>query len=382
MTKRMHLQLKIICAGNGDALLVHFKGTDNKYHNILIDGGNAKAYPSNLKNAVKEIIDNKHHEQRIDLVVVTHIDIDHIKGIIRLVSDIKNREIGKDKKNIIKKFWFNCNALIKREEYRLDTLQTCTGVRDGVTLERYLQEQEVWEKQQSIVRPDKYQGNKGTQCIGGAMLTILSPSREFLKSFHDEAESKWDTAAPFLISARERYQDYDVPIDKLIKMELEKSKNNLENKDTDKVNGSSIAFLFEYLKKKILFLGDAHHSQIVDSLSDMGYFRGNRLAVDYVKLSHHGSRTGTSFDLLEMVECRNFIISTDGCNHNLPHKAVLAKILGHPGRDGSKKINFIFNYPKSNYTGNGLYFNSQERKKYNFSCLFGSEYGYDINLIE
>lgn len=381
MKKKMSLQLKIIRAGNGDALLVNFEGTDNRYYNILIDGGNAKSYPSNLKKVVKEIIGNKYQEQLIDLVVITHIDIDHIKGIIKLVSDIKNKKIGNDKKSIVREFWFNSNALIKREEYWLDSLKTKIGVRDGVTLECYLQEQDGWDKQQLIVRPDKYQGNRDTKCIGGAMLTLLSPDRESLKSFHEEVEAQWNTAAPFRISARKKYKDYDLSIDKLVDIELEKSAKKQEDKDSDKVNGSSIAFLFEFKDKKILFSGDAHHTQIVDSLGDLGYSRDNKLVVDYVKLSHHGSRTGTSFDLLEMIECRNFIISTDGSNHNLPHKAVFAKILGYPGGDRTKKINFIFNYPKSNYTSKGLSFGSQEQKKYNFSCQFGSVDGYEIKLI-
>ena len=52
---------------------------------------------------------------------------------------------------------------------------------------------------------------------------------------------------------------------------------------------SSIAFILELGKWKILMLGDASPDVIAKSLRLMGYSKERPCKIYYVKLSHHGS---------------------------------------------------------------------------------------------
>lgn len=62
--------------------------------NVLIDGGTSTTYQQTLKKELK-------HIPFIDIVVLTHIDADHIGGLIKLV---KNVQFAPDS---IGRYWFN-----------------------------------------------------------------------------------------------------------------------------------------------------------------------------------------------------------------------------------------------------------------------------------
>ena len=109
---------------------------------------------------------------------------------------------------------------------------------------------------------------------------------------------------------------------------------NKYEKDSDEDNKSSIAFIVHISDKdnkngkSILFLGDAFPDHIAQNLSDMGYSKENRLNLDYVKISHHASKGNTSDNLLDIIDCSKFIISTNGTNRDkFPHKEAFARIL-------------------------------------------------------
>ena len=50
------LQIKFFSVGCGDAISIRFKGNDEKFHNILIDGGEERN-ENNYKNGIKKEID-------------------------------------------------------------------------------------------------------------------------------------------------------------------------------------------------------------------------------------------------------------------------------------------------------------------------------------
>jgi hypothetical protein len=96
----------------------------------------------------------------------------------------------------------------------------------------------------------------------------------------------------------------------------------------------------------------------------------NRLKVDYVKLAHHGSKCNFNEQLLDMIDCDNFIISANGGGtYNLPNKEVLAKILYNPKRDLNNQITFIFNHD-NDILRNIFVIDDNAEIKYNFRCQF------------
>ena len=69
-------------AGDGDCILV--TSSDNPPRRLLVDGGRSTSYVNNTRDFLGQIA--AAHE-KLDIVCVSHIDDDHITGILRLVED-------------------------------------------------------------------------------------------------------------------------------------------------------------------------------------------------------------------------------------------------------------------------------------------------------
>ena len=90
------LNIKVLKALNGDSIIISYG--DDRLHYILVDGGRGKLCFHQLCKFIDEI---KEKKGKIDLLVLTHIDSDHIDGILRLFS---NQDFDF---SIIEQMWFN-----------------------------------------------------------------------------------------------------------------------------------------------------------------------------------------------------------------------------------------------------------------------------------
>ena len=151
--------------------------------------------------------------------------------------------------------------------------------------------------------------------------------------------------------------------------QIEKLALYSEQNDNSKANSSSIAFLFKNsLNVSILFAGDANSNIIIKSLNNLGYDAKNNLKLNYWKLSHHGSKRSTSRKLLEIIECENYLISTNGFFYNLPNKTTFARILTHRlSKSNEKNTNFYFNYDNNLLRS---IINEQEKCDFNVNCYY------------
>ena len=178
--------------------------------------------------------------------------------------------------------------------------------RQGEDLEEILQRTGIIRKL-PIVSP-------GCHFVGGAKLTVLSPNVEILKEFADKEEEE---------CARTTHIAYCY--------DYEKSVTELHEKEFEGIvsltNRSSIAFLFEFSGKKLLLLGDAEDNTIKNSLTKLGYSNENKLKVDFCKIAHHASKHNTSNELIQMLDCSNYIISTQLTKEGRPSKECLSRII-------------------------------------------------------
>lgn len=345
---RKHLKVKLLKALYGDCILIKFYGNDRGNHNIFIDSGFVKTYLNTLKLETEKIIEAN---EKIDLFVITHIDQDHIGGISTFIKDFKNTDL-------VDEFWFNAGG------YKLYlNNNNKISYRQGIELRDYLIESNNLSVDNQIVfGVENYN-------LYGVKIKILSPFVKDLKQFRD----KWEEEEKDLYNKISiRKSDWNESIKKLSQNDFVED-NSLSNK-------VSISFIFEYYGIIMLFLADSHPSTIIEALKQRGYTEMNKLKVDFVKLAHHASKFNTNYKLLKLIDTDTFLISGNAKNQfYLPHKETLAKILTHPARDYSKKINFIFNY--SNYELKNM-FNDSDYKKYNFECYYPKEgsNGYVINF--
>jgi hypothetical protein len=105
-------------------------------------------------------------------------------------------------------------------------------------------------------------------------------------------------------------------------------------KDTSIPNLSSIAVLAEFGGRAVLLTGDAHADSLITAIGGLQAQRGRageRLRLDALKLSHHGSANATTADLLAAVECSRYLVSTDGSTFYHPDREAIARVIVHGG---------------------------------------------------
>ena len=112
-------------------------------------------------------------------------------------------------------------------------------------------------------------------------------------------------------------------------------------------NMASISFILRCDGLSILMLADSFPKEITKILTLGGYSKENKLKVDFVKIAHHGSRNNTDNNLLDIIDCDNFLISTNGGSGRSrhPQRETIANILCHPERNYDRTVNLFFNYP-------------------------------------
>ena len=314
----MGIKFNFFKALAGDSILV---STDKT--NILIDGGYGETYEKEIQPKLNEL-------ESIDLVVLTHIDADHICGLIELVEhDKSNREK-------IKELWFNSPRSIEIEETKDVEVSSGQAVLFHDLLIRYAipTKDNIYLANQNFRQ--EYLFNNDIK------LNILSPFSDDLSELkrkhpvNQKVQKCRINKATW--SANEKIDYRETPLNEIDISSIEFGKSG------NVANNSSIAFLVEHESKKYLFLADANIETINKSLKALGYSKDNRLVVEFVKLSHHGSRNNINNDFLDIIKTDNFITLTDGKSeqNKHPNKDIYSLILQHEKRD--KHINFIFNY--------------------------------------
>ena len=322
----MTIRVRLLRANHGDCILVSHVSADGTF-NLLIDGGNPATfkhgprlrYDGELCLVLDEI---KAKNQVIDLAILTHIDDDHIGGLIRAF------EASGYLQDLVKTIWFNSSKYvtdyfdhveIPENDVRLSDESPETSAQQGKALEDLLED--IGCERRSIV--------KAGQVIsqGPFTFTILSPNENNLRKLLRVWPYDGETSET---SGKET--DHSLSFDEILVDDEFKE-------DASFTNGSSIAFIVEADEKFMLFLGDAHDKTVVESLTSLDFSREKKLSVDLVKISHHGSQHNTSTEFLEMIEAKKFLISTDGSRHGLPDKRTIARILS-----SSEEGTVCFNY--------------------------------------
>jgi beta-lactamase superfamily II metal-dependent hydrolase len=355
MDNEMSIKFKFLPAGKGDAILISVNGK-----NMLIDGGEPSGNLNLKKDSVlygylfKEIDKIKESKQRLNLVILTHCDDDHIKGIKALFEN--------NYSNLIDEVWYNT---FSKDEFSIvnkknDKGEQETSTREQVKFEHYLGC--LLENNKKFIVKSKISIEnypKPFKVLSKLNVSILSPTQKKLDGLYKKYEKE-------KLSYETSGVEYkNLEFEELLKFSLTK-------KDSSITNGSSIAFILTYRKNlNFLFLGDSHVDVIVSSLKASGYTKTNKLTCEFVKLSHHGSSKNINKSLLELLDCRKFIISTNGAIHKHPDLETIASIVKNIERNTEDKIVFYFNYKSVIDSLNKIKaFSKQNKKNYNFEFNF------------
>lgn len=334
--------IHVFPACEGDCFWLQY-GTDNNLYNILIDGGR-----ESTAELVRQFIDRLPPEQRnLELLVITHIDRDHIEGVCTLFRDQALMKVGE--------VWYNG---------RNHLLDEPMGVPEGEQLMSLISDC-GWKWNESFgggaVKLDENDLPVWKKLTGGMRVTVLSPDSRKLKKLLPKWQEEWTKAHG---TQPEPPEPGELEVMGLI--DIEELAVKKFKADTSPTNGSSIALLFEFGGKSALFSGDAHADLLVKGLASLAGTEGRSRPVqlDLFKISHHGSRKNTSKALLEKMRCRTYLISTDGSgNSNHPNPEAIARVLKYGG--GKKTL--IFN---STSEESEIWNNAEWQEKYSYDTVY------------
>ena len=341
------LHVYALPADYGDSILIQFVGADDKNHYIWIDGGLSRSYKNNGKGVIATIAEQG---EEIDLVVVSHVDQDHIGGVLAMASD---PDAPHDK---IKQYWFNASRNLaqffntRHHPDREVTLpqEGLRSIDQGMKLESFLQKENKWHQKPIM-------GIK-LEHLHGMDVVVLGPPQDALRKLAERWEDEME----------EKATDRSISLTPETKVPLPELVTNSFKEDNSKPNGSSIVLALEYEGYRLLLPGDAHPSDIVESLKRLGYSKDSPMVLDAFKLGHHGSKGSLSPELLDYIDCRDYIISTDGSRYGLPHRTALARVILHP-RNEKRGTTFHFNYDNEVLRN---VFTEEEMKTHNIKCVF------------
>jgi beta-lactamase superfamily II metal-dependent hydrolase len=328
LTQVLKTEISVLKAYQGDCILIKtFDAKDNPFV-ILIDGGTSQTFEFSLRKELQSV-------KVIDLLVLTHIDSDHIGGIINFIRNSIFENIT------VNRYWINCKNLIEAGP-KSDKI----SYGQAKDLEELLIERKEDPKKFS----EKITSEINCELSSGIHIDILSPTAEVIENLNKnwlKLNSEYQKKLQKLsISSNVRSQ--------LLKGSLQSlaiaSFHPQKTVEADVFNAASIAFILRSPDVSLLTLADSRAEIVVEKLISMGYNSSdNKLIVDYVKVSHHGSKNNTSNELLDLIDSSNFIISTNGGSLSTKHpdRETIARILYHPKRDPNKMINIFFNYALS-----------------------------------
>lgn len=306
-------RIQMLPARHGDSLWVEY-GTGQEVHRLMIDGGPVNTF----EHIEKQLASVPMGERAFELMVLSHVDADHVEGLVRLFAE-------SPLPFAVDQVWFNGWRQMEKAHGLLGPMQ---GEFLSALLVRRVPR--AWNHNAPPwVVPS--QGKLPTYILpGGMKLTLLSPSpakmdkmaKAWESAIEKEGISPGDLDAAWKALARQKkflprkgLLGAAPNLDALLKKQFVE--------DQAIPNGSSLAFLAEYAGKSALFLADAQPDLIADSIRRLCEERGiKRLEVNAVKVAHHGSKNNTSVALLKLLQSPTTSLARTAISLNTPTRNV------------------------------------------------------------
>jgi hypothetical protein len=333
------LKLRLIQAEFGDSMILNF-GSQEEPRYILIDGGPERTYKRHLKEELQVI--KAAGGNSLDLVILSHVDTDHIIGLLDMLSDLQEqRSNGVQEILSIAGLWHNSfNDTIEDNagsiQSRLRMLLANAGSAGaqvmsaaGMALSGIGQGRQLRLSASALSIPINPNFPQDLISVDDApnpinidnlSLRIVGPTRDNLENLRGE----W-------IAWLDEHEDIVSEEEPFIAAKADCSIPNL----------SSIMILAEADGgKKILFTGDGREDHLLQGLQKAGLLTDNgRLHVDVLKVPHHGSDRNVNKTFFKKITADKYVISANGKDGN-PDLSTLIGIV-ESAREQQRPIEII-----------------------------------------
>jgi len=339
-------EVEMLPAREGDCLWIRY-GATREPKQILIDGGRAATF-SAVKSRLSQLPAKR---RKFELLIVTHVDRDHIEGVLKMLSDTSLKLKFAD-------IWFN-----GYDHLNLAKVETF-GAMQGERLSALLTDnRQPWNKAwngMAVCLTSQRMRHK--TLAGGLKLTLVSPDANKLTKLLPVWESECRKAG--LVAGIGSKPAETRGLESFGAIDIEALAASRFKEDTGPANGSSIGVLAQYRGQKVLLTGDAHTDRLCESIRKLKR-SSKRLKLDAMKLAHHGSDHNISKQLLGMVDCKRFLVSTNGAYFKHPTQIAMARLIKFQGNGAT----IFFNYRSKHTT---VWNNATWKSRYGYETQYPS----------
>ena len=305
------MHVEALQAREGDCLLLYWDGKV-----AVIDGGPLAIYREAIAPRLAELRRQRglqdHEQLLIDLVLVSHVDSDHIGGLVAWMSELVQADEDGNPTTTIDRLWFNSFQDIVGHDISdrvVAEAKANPGPTDHVAARRAViasvdqgRKLSDYGQRLGVRRNVDFGGDLITAAmpgeparilaIGGLTVAILAPRMDSVINL----QQAWLALSPAVRQAGARVAAYD---------------------DDSIYNLSSIACLVEHGQTTALLTGDALGADILEALTYV-HLLNPTLHVNILKLPHHGSLHSVDTDFFQQITADHYIVSGNG-RHGNPH---------------------------------------------------------------
>ena len=325
----MLFSLEALNAAHGDALLLHY-GSAKERRLVLIDGGPPNCMVDVLAPRLGQLLANSAGGEaplELELMMVSHFDDDHIRGIADLLGPVGDV----DDWVLVKPAWLWLNTFADLlDESDQDKLEA--GLARVAGIEKFARAEDVaiaehswltFDTERMVVESSveqardvkrraeelKLKVNDGAGGLvmapahpetlpGGLELIVIAPDEDRI----ERLRTLWRQQIAQLEMVGSALGE---------RVAAEVAKYD----DISPTNLASIVVLARFGDKSMLLTGDARGDHVLDALRKAGMLgeeAGATLDVDVLKVQHHGSNRNAEQDFFAAVRARNYVISANG----------------------------------------------------------------------
>jgi hypothetical protein len=350
----MFFSLDVLRARKGDCLMLHY-GSEDDPHLILIDGGPSQVYKPHLKPRIAQVHASRGLEEGdalpVDVVMVSHVDDDHIRGIVELTEEL--RGAASDFRLRVSSLWHNSfdDLLTTKPEELMagfGAASVLAGVDHPTAFEGFdvkkEEEHQTIEVLASIAQGRTLRDNakelgwKPNRQFKGKLILATDASKPV--TLDDLKVTVAGPMQPELLALQEAH-------DKFLRDQKKEGKKSPEAMlaafvDASVPNLSSIVVLAELNGKSMLLTGDARGDKIMEGLELAGLLEaGGERHVDILKVPHHGSDNNMETIFFKRLPADHYVFSGNG-EHGNPERTTLEMLLEGRGDDADYTIHLTY----------------------------------------
>lgn len=367
------MKIRVFQSDKGDCLLLT---SNSGKHRVLVDGGMTASYKEHVAPHLAKA-NGRAKPPKLDLVYLSHIDDDHIAGVLQLMNDLLDWRVfdfqqkkkkpsdkpPKKPKSLrppeVAKIWHNAfHELLKDNKGEISEMlaasTTILGTSSRPTARRIFDEHEglALSKKQALqlarrTGPDQLaipvnpefdhklmliKDETPELKVGPITFTLIGPFEADLKKLRDEW-NEWLRAnkgvlAEIRAKAKADEDRFKSDVDRLlapltmqasefVDFQLGLAEKFGDRKEVTTPNLASLMLLAKEGKQTVLLTGDGHAADAIKGLKERRILDANgKLHVSVMKVPHHGSTHNITPEFARDITADDYIFCGNGFSTN------------------------------------------------------------------